>query len=185
MGFVLLGCFSELRSLSWSHDARRSSFAQGNSPPPPAHLRTRSLDCGGKRSATPLWFAAERCVAPAKAPSPLRSAGTLQNWPSSRVLRLFPLPLLAASPGCAEAKSTGKSPESAGRNVCSTLAWDGAELGVSRWGAVFPFSVTRRLSVVRLSWPCVRRVYWACLPLEGFFVEAAARLAARSFMPSR
>ena len=37
------------------------------------------VKCGGKRSATPLWLAAERSAVPAKAPSPLRSAGALQK----------------------------------------------------------------------------------------------------------
>ena len=37
------------------------------------------MDCGGKRSATPLWFSAERSAVAAKAVSPLCSATTLQN----------------------------------------------------------------------------------------------------------
>ena len=39
----------------------------------------KNLVCGRKRSATPLWLAAERRAVPAKAPSPLRSAGALQT----------------------------------------------------------------------------------------------------------
>ena len=46
-----------------SADRRRASF----------------LDCGGKRSATPLWFSAERSAVTAQAPSPLRSAGALHT----------------------------------------------------------------------------------------------------------
>jgi len=41
-----------------------------------------SLECGGKRSATPLWiilFKAESTMTQTKAPSTLRSAGALQN----------------------------------------------------------------------------------------------------------
>jgi len=41
----------------------------------------------GKRSATPLWLARRRVPAPAKAPSPLRSAGALQKAPVSPILR--------------------------------------------------------------------------------------------------
>lgn len=45
------------------------------------HLRAPrvALECGGKRSAIPLWLAAVRLTVQAKAPSPLRSAGALRN----------------------------------------------------------------------------------------------------------
>ena len=44
------------------------------------------LECGGKRSATPLCLAAERSEAPAKAPSPLRPSGALQKLPGLPVI---------------------------------------------------------------------------------------------------
>jgi hypothetical protein len=36
------------------------------------------LECGGKRSVTPLWIGVEKALGKSKAPSPLRSAGALQ-----------------------------------------------------------------------------------------------------------
>ena len=50
---------------------------------------TISLECGGKRSATPLWPVTDG-VGAVKAPSPLRSAGALhKRRESSCGLRLF------------------------------------------------------------------------------------------------
>jgi hypothetical protein len=45
------------------------------------------LDCGGKQSATPLWCVTSRLITshPAKAPSPLRFAGALQNAPTRSI----------------------------------------------------------------------------------------------------
>ncbi|MFN2514319.1 MAG: hypothetical protein ABR568_23260, partial [Pyrinomonadaceae bacterium] len=40
--------------------------------------RNPIMECGGKRSATPLWILARGDNARSKAPSPLRSAGALQ-----------------------------------------------------------------------------------------------------------
>jgi hypothetical protein len=48
------------------------------------------LECGGKRSATPLWMPMARCSGVSKAPSSLRSAGALQSG-----LRFAPLSLIA------------------------------------------------------------------------------------------
>jgi hypothetical protein len=43
-------------------------------------LGSSFLECGGKRSATPLWMDDQgEALKQAKAPSPLRSAGALQN----------------------------------------------------------------------------------------------------------
>gem|GEM_PF-1417832 len=41
----------------------------------------RVLDCGGKRSATPLWIRPVVLVVPTKALSPLRSASAVQKPP--------------------------------------------------------------------------------------------------------
>jgi hypothetical protein len=38
-----------------------------------------TLECGGKRSATPLWIIKRPLESKSKAPSPLRFAGALQS----------------------------------------------------------------------------------------------------------
>ncbi len=52
------------------------------------------LECGGKRSATPLWLARDRWAARAKALSPLRSASALHSGLVATLLRCALLPVV-------------------------------------------------------------------------------------------
>ncbi len=92
---------------------KQNSLINAFSNPSDRRESDRVLDCGGKRSATPLSPARRFPIvsvtfARAKAPSPLRSAGAVQNRPASgsllvtgicKTLSVVLLPLLVA--GCA------------------------------------------------------------------------------------